>query len=148
MTVIPKYQNQGHMWVAGWDNASLLKNFVAYLGADGQPFAPPFDRDGYTAGVIRRMGTGGILRAGLPVVRLTLPAVTDGQIATLQNDFTADGASGNVTIAVHVPGSMGKADVSNFNAVFNLDTDQLTTLTRKANTYEGFVLEFVLVEPL
>ena len=50
--------------------------------------------------------------------------------------------------AIHLPGAMGKNDVSNFNAVFNLDTDQLTTLTRRANGYEGFVLEFIIVEAL
>jgi hypothetical protein len=146
MTIIPKYQNQGHMIAAGWN--ATLRDWTAYIGADGQRFAPPYDRDGYTAGVIRRMNTGGILRAGFPVMRLTLPAVTDGQIAYLGTQFTSNGVSGNVTIAIHLPGAMGKADVSNFNAVFNLDTDQLTTLTRRNDAYEKFILEFVIVEVL
>lgn len=144
----PTFPNQGHMIVAGWDSAPLLRNWVAYYGTDGQQFAPPYDRDGYTAGIVRRMNTGGIKRVGFPIVRLTLPVATDGQIAYLGNQFTADGVSGNVTIAVHVPGAVGKTDVSNFNAVFNLDTDQIGSLTRRANAYERFVLEFVIVEPL
>lgn len=148
MTTIPRYQNQGHKVVAGWDNAATLRDWTSYTGTDGQRFAPPYDRDGYTAGVIRRMNTGGIKRSGFPIARLTLPVITDGQIAALQSQLTADGVTGNVTIAVHVPGSVGKSDVSTFNAVFNLDTDQLRTLTRSENSYEKFVLEFVIVEEL
>jgi hypothetical protein len=145
---IPRYVNQGHKIVAGWDNEPTLRDWTAYSGADGQPFAPPYDRNGYTAGVIRRLNTGGIKRSGFPIARLTLPAITDGQIAYLASQFTVDGVTGNVTIAIHLPGAQGKNDVSNFNAVFNLDTDQLTTLTRRNDAYEDFVCEYVIVEVL
>lgn len=144
----PIFQNQGHMIVKGWGNPLTLKDWTAYAGEDGQVFAPPYDRDGYTAGIIRRLNSGGIARAGFPIVRLTHPAITDGQIAWLQNTLLDGGVSGNVTVAIHLPGAMGKTDVSNFNAVFNLDTDQLTTLRRRQNAYEGFQTEFVIVEVL
>lgn len=136
------------MIAPGWNAAALLKNWTAYLGDDGQRFTPPYDRNGYTEGIARRLNTGGVKHSGFPIARLTLPFVTDGQISFLASEFTDDGVSGNVTIAIHLPGAMGKNDVSNFNAVFNLDTDQLTTLTRRANGYKGFSLEFVIVEAL
>lgn len=146
MIRMPKFQNQGHQIAAGWN--AVLRDWTAYLGDDGQQFAPPYDRKGYTEGVARRLNTGGVKHSGMPIARLILPAVTDGQIAFLASEFTDDGVSGNVTIAIHLPGAMGKMDVSSFNAVFNLDTDQLTSLERKNNAYTDFVLEFVIVEVL
>lgn len=148
MTQIPRYPNQGHRIAADWDTESLLRDWTAYSGNDGQRFAPPFDRNGYTAGVVRRLLSARIKYAGLPIARLTLPVVTDGQIAFLQDEFTEDGVAGNVTIAVHTPGSIGKEDTATFNAVFNLDVNQLASLTRRADGYEDFVLEFVIVEVL
>lgn len=143
-----RFPNQGHKIVAGWDNVPTLQDWTAYVGTDGERFAPPYDRNGYTAGVIRRMNTGSIKYAGYSIARLTLPAVTDGQIETLQDTFTGDGVTGNVTIAIHLPGSVGKSDVANFNAVFNLDVNQLTSLERREDAYKNFVLEFVIVEVL
>lgn len=148
MTVLPRFPNQGHKIVADWDNVPTLRDWTAHTGEDGQRFAPPFDRDGYTAGVVRRLMSARIKYAGLPIARLTLPVITDGQIAFLQSAFTEDGVAGNVTIAIHLPGAVGKQTVSNFNAVFNLDVNQLTSLTRRADGYEDFVLEFVIVDVL
>lgn len=145
---ILRFPNQGHMIAANWDAEALLKDWTAYTGDDGQRFAPPFDRNGYTAGVVRRLLSARIKYAGFPIARLTLPVITDGQIAFLQDTFTEDGVAGNVTIAIHMPGSTGKEDTANFNAVFNLDVNQLTSLQRRADGYEDFVCEFVIVEVL
>jgi hypothetical protein len=145
---IPRYVNQGHKIISGWDNVPTLQDWTLYVGTDGERFAPPYDRDGYTAGVVRRLNTGSIRMSGFPIARLTLPYVTDGQIAYLQNEFTDDDVTGNVTIAIHLPGAVGKDAVSNFNAVFNLDVNQLGSLTRRGDGYEDFSLEFVIVEVL
>lgn len=144
----PPYQNQGHMVVSGWDNVPTLKNWTAYIGTDGERFLPPYDRDGYTSGVTRRMNTGGILRSGFPIAKLTFPAITDGQIDYLITTLGGGSVSSNVTVAIHAVPSVGVNDVSNFNAVMNIDTDQITTLQRKEDAYVGFVVEFVLVEAL
>lgn len=144
----PTYQNQGHMIVSGWDNVPTLKNWTAYFGTDGERFLPPYDRDGYTGGVIRRMLTAGILRAGWPVARLTFPAITDGQIDYLIGTMGTGNISANVTVAIHAIPSVGVNDVSNFNAVMNIDTDQTAVLARKENAYLKFVVDFVLVEVL
>lgn len=144
----PSYVNQGHRVVAGWDNLATLKNWVAYLGVDNLPFLPPFDRNGYTDGTARRLPTGGVFMAGMPVCRLTFPWISDGQINYLYTVMLSNSESGNVTASVHTPLSVGVTSVSNFNAVMNLNLDQTTNLTRKSNGYELFEIELVLVEPL
>lgn len=142
------FPNQGQQIVAGWDNAATLKNWTAYVGTDGLRFAPPNDRNGYTDGVARRMNTGGVLMSGFPVVRLTFPWISDGQIKYLHATLLSNSESGNVTASVHTPLSVGAQDVSNYNAVMNLNLDQIATLTRKRNGYTDFVVELVLVEAL
>jgi hypothetical protein len=148
MTHIPRYQNQGQRVAAGWDNAAQLKDWTAYLGVDGERFAPPNDRNGYTGGVTRRMNTGGTLQSGFPVVRLTFPWMSDGQIDYLHGTLNGGSESGLVTVAVHTPLSVGKYDVSTYNAVMNLNFEQITSLTRRRNGYTDFVFELVLVEVL
>lgn len=142
------YPNQGHQIVAGWDNESLLKDWTAYFGTDGERFAPPYDRNGYSDGVKRRLNNGRIKMVGRIVIALTHPAITDGQIAALQNTFTVDGVSGPVTIAMHYPGAVGRLTVARYNAYINIDTDQLKTLQRENNAYVGFVTEYVVEEVL
>jgi hypothetical protein len=144
----PRYVNQGHRIVAGWDSAATLKNWVAYQGTDGVNFLPPFDRNGYTDGVVRRLNTGGVFMAGWPISRLTFPWISDGQIKYLYVTMLSNAESGNVTAAVHTPLSVGATDTTNYNAVMNLNLDQTTGLTRKSNGYELFEIELVLVEAL
>lgn len=144
MTVIPKYQNQGQQIVLGWDNESLLKNWTAYVGNDGLAFLPPNDRSGFSDGVERRLNTGGVFMSGFNISRQTFPWVSDGQIAYLETIFNNQ----NVTVSVHRPGAIGKEDTTQYNAVFNMDLNQLQSLTRRRNGYVDFVIELVLVEVL
>lgn len=141
---LPQYQNQGQAIVLGWNHVSTLKNWTAYIAGDGNRFLPPFDRDGYTDGVERRLPTGRVLMAGLPIARQKFPWVSDGQIDYLYDTFNGQ----NVTVSIHKPTSTTKYDVVNYNAVANVLLNQAATLTRKRNGYEGFELELVLVEPL
>jgi hypothetical protein len=147
-TRFPRYVNQGHRIAPGWNNASLLKNWTAYQGTDGVNFLPPSDRNGYTDGVERRLPTGGIWMAGFPISRLTFPWVSDGQIKYLYTTMLSNAESGNVTVSIHTPLSVGATDTSNYNAAMNLRLDQLRNLTRKSNGYELFEVELVLVEAL
>ncbi len=140
----PNFPNQGQQIALGWDAESSLKNWTAYVGSDGLPFLPPNDRSGYTDGVERRLPTGRVLMSGLNVSRQTFPWVSYGQVDYLESTFSGQ----NVTVAVHKPSALNKEDTSNFNAVCNIDMNQTTTLTRKNDGYEGFVVEFVLVEVL
>lgn len=146
--ILPPYRNQGHQIVAGWDNQSLLKDWTAYVGTDGERFLPPNDRNGYTDGVTRRLPTGGTRQSGLPIDRLSFPWISDGQIKYLYTTMLSNSESGNVTAAIHTPLSVGAQDVRVYNAVMNLNLDQLENLTRKRNGYEQFEIELVLVEPL
>ncbi len=139
----PRYPNQGHQIVLTWNNQVNLKDWTAYLGADGRAFYPPYDRDGWNDGITRNLPTGGTWQSGRPIVRLTFPWVSDGQIQTLES-FNNE----NVTIAVHAPGGMGVSGVSYYNAVFNFEQSQLRTLKRRANGYEGVGIECVIVEEL
>lgn len=147
MTNFP-YPNQGTKIAPNWDAVSLLKNWTAYFGTDGARFLPPNDRSGFTAGIVRRISTGGTLNSGFPIDRLTFPWISDGQIDALVTTLGGGAESANVTVAVHTPQSVGVNDVSNYNAVMNLNLDQIQTLTRRANGYVGFVVELVLVESL
>lgn len=148
MTFIPQYPNQGQKIVAGWDNAATLKDWTAYVGTDGLRFMPPNDRNGYTDGIARRLNTGGTLQSGFPVVRLTFPWISDGQIKYLFSTLLSGSESGNVTAATHTPLSVGSQDVSNCNAVMNLNLDQIASLARKRNGYTDFAVELVIVEVL
>ena len=143
MTLLPSFQNQGQAIALGW-NVSPLKNWTAYLGTDGEPFLPPNDRNGFSEGVERRMGTGVVLTAGFPISRQTFPWMSYGQIDFLQSTFSGQ----NVTVSVHVPYSLNKEDTVIYNAVCNIDLNQTQSLQRTRNGYEGVVVEFVLVEPL
>lgn len=140
----PIFQNQGHMIALGWDAQASLKNFTAYFGTDGRRFPPPSDRSGYTDGVDRALPTGKILMAGLPVVRLTFPWLSYGQVDYLIDTFD----NVNVTVAIHKPSSLTKTDTFNYNAVSTVDQNQFQSLTRRGNGYEGVVLRLVLVEAL
>lgn len=148
MTVIPQYRNQGQQIASGWNNQSLLRDWTALFGTDGERFPPPNDRNGYTDGVERRMNTGGVLMAGIPVDRLTFPWLSDGQIKYLYNTINGGAESGNATTRAHTTLSVGAQDVFTFNAVMNLNLNQTANLTRRRNGYENFVVELVLVEPL
>jgi hypothetical protein len=141
------------MIVLGWDNVPLLRNWTSYVGTDGLAFRPPNDRKGdigagYTGGVTRRLPTGGILKSGFPIVRLVFPWLSDGQIDYLLTTMCGGVESANVTAAAHKPISVGTLDVFNFNAVMNVDSNQASSLTRRANGYELFMVELVMVEPL
>lgn len=144
MTLLPKYPNQGQQIVLGWNNTSTLKDWTAYLGTDDLAFLPPNDRSGFTDGVERRLLTGRVLMSGLNISRQVFPWVSYGQVDYLESTFSGQ----NVTVAIHRPTALTKDDVSNFNAVCNIDMNQTTTLTRKKNGYEGFMIELVLVEAL
>jgi hypothetical protein len=153
MALIPAYRNQGQKVVAGWDNEATLRDWTSYMGTDGERFPPPNDRRGdigagYTDGVTRRLNSGGTRQSGFPIVRLAFPWLSDGQIKYLYTTMLGGSDSGNVTAAVHTPLSVGAQDVSHFNAVMNLNLNQIPSLTRKRNGYEGFVVELVIVEVL
>jgi hypothetical protein len=139
-----RYQNQGQQITLGWDNESLLKNWTAYIGNDGRAFLPPNDRTGFSDGVERRLNTGGVFMAGFNISRQTFPWISDGQIAYLESTFSNQ----NVTVSVHRPGATGKEDTTQYNAVFNMDLNQLQTLTRRGQGYVDFVVELILVEAL
>ena len=142
---LPQYPNQGQRIAAGWDAPSLT-NWTALSGTDGTRFLPPNDRRGYTDGMLRRLNTGGTRMSGMPIVRLTFPWVSDGQIDYLYTALLSGAESGNVTAAVHTPLSVGANDTATYNAVMNLNLDQLQNLQRRRNGYEGFQIELVLVE--
>lgn len=144
MTFIPRYPNQGQQIVLNWDNEANLKDWVAYVGIDGLRFPPPSDRNGYTDGVERRLPTGAILMAGFPIVRLTFPWLSFGQIDYIETTFNGQ----NVTVAVHRPNSLTKTTTYNYNAVCNIDMNQFVSLEKKGKGYELVVIELVLVEPL
>lgn len=147
MTIfVPRFRNQGQKIAAGWD-APALSDWTSLIGTDGVRFAPPSDRNGYTDGVTRRLNTGGIRMSGLPIVRLAFPWISDGQLDYLYNTLLSGAESGNVTAAVHIPPAVGINDTTTYNAVMNLNLDQLQTLTRRGAGYEDVVIELVLVEP-
>lgn len=143
--------NQGQAFVPGWNNQATLKDITAYRGTDGNNFLPVNDRNnggGYSTGVSRRLGTGGTLESGYPVVRFVSPAITDGQIDYLVNTAGGGVESFNVTVRYHRYDSVGKADTFVANAILNLNLGQLPGLARQQNAYVNFVWEFVLVEVL
>jgi len=142
---LPNYPNQGQKLAFGWDAVPQLKNVTAYLGTDGLAFLPVQDRNGYTNGVERNLGTSGIAYSGVPIVEWTSPWISDGQLKFL---LDSNGVSGNVTVAVHTPESVGSEDVSNYNAVLNIDLNQLPNLRRERNGYRDFKWKFALVEVL
>ena len=138
--------NNGQAIVAGGDNQALLKDITAYVGADGLNFLPINDRLGYTPGVTKRLGTGGTVESGLPVVRFTSPWVSYGQIDTLLNTINAGQESNNVTVRHHISNSLNRTDTQDSNGILNLNLDQLTSLQKEENGYRGFVWEIVIVE--
>jgi hypothetical protein len=140
--------NNGQAIVAGWDNQATLKDITAYVGADGLNFLPVNDRSGYTPGVTRRLPTGGTFESGLPVVVLTSPWISYGQIDTLLNVIGGGQESSNVTLRHHISDSLSRTDTQNSNGVLNLNLDQLTQLERIENGYRGFQWEIVIVEVL
>ena len=144
MTLLPSYPNQGGQIVLGWNNAATLKDWVAYLGADGEPFLPPSDRNGFSDGVERRLATGRVLMTGYPISRQTFPWVSYGQVDYLRDTFNGQ----NVTVAIHAPYSLNKTDTVDYNAVCNVDMLQTASLNKIRNGYELFVVELVLVEAL
>lgn len=148
MTIfVPRFRNQGQKIAAGWD-APVLFDWTSLIGTDGVRFAPPSDRNGYTDGVTRRLNTGGTRQSGLPIVRLAFPWVSDGQIEYMVQTLLGGTESGNVTTAVHIPPAVGVNDTSVYNAVMNLNLEQLRNLTRRGAGYEDFEVELVLVEPV
>lgn len=138
------YPPQGHKIVLGWDNVPTLQEWTAYADASGRRFYPPYDRDGYSDGVPQRVGTGAVLQSGFPIVRLTFPWVSYAQVDYLVDTFRGQ----NVTAAIHKPTSHTRDDVYDYNAVLNIDLNQVAALVRKQDGYEKFVVELVLVEPL
>lgn len=144
MIGLPSVPNQGHKIALGWDNVPTLRDWTSYLGTDNVRFIPPYDRDGYSDGVSRRMNTGRVLQSGFPITRLTFPWLSYGQIDYLNATFRGQ----NVTVAIHTPTSTTRDDVYHYNAVFNMDLNQTSGLTRKGKGYEKFVVELVLVEVL
>jgi hypothetical protein len=148
MTVVLHYQSQGQQIAPGWDNTAGLRDWVALFGTDSERFPPPNDRNGYTDGVERPLNTGAIFMAGIPVDRLTFPWLSDGQIRYLHDTINGGSESGNVTVKIHTPLSVGRLDVYTYNAVMNLNLGQTANLTRRRNGFKLFVVSFVLVEPL
>lgn len=148
MTLILRYPSQGQQIASGWNNTANLRDWVALLGTDSVRFAPPNDRNGYTDGVERPLNSSAIFMAGLPVDRLTFPWISDGQIRYLHDTLNVGSESGNVTVKVHTSLSVGKTDVSTFNAVMNLNLNQTTNLTRRRNGYTNFIVTLVLVESI
>jgi hypothetical protein len=143
----PNFPSQGQKIASNWDAEAALQDITAYVGTDGKRFAPVDDRKGYAGGIERNMNTGGILMAGMPVVRWVSPWISDGQLHYLKHTLLAGGI--NVTIATHIPGdSVGKNAVSHFNAELNLRLNQLQSLTRKGSGYLDYVWELVIVEVL
>jgi hypothetical protein len=143
--------NQGQAVVAGWNNQATLKNITAYVGSDGNNFLPVQDKKdgaGYTPGVIRQLPGGYTFESGYPIVRFRSPTITDGQIDTLVNTLGGGAESFNVTVRYHRYDSVGNTDTFEANAVLNLRLDQLNSLTRKRDTYTGYIWEFVIVETL
>lgn len=141
----PRYVNQGQAIVANWNNASNLKNITAYQGTDGLNFLPVFDRGGFTTGVTRNLTDGSTRMSGYPIVRLTSPWISDGQIDYLYSALLSGSESGMVTVKCHQPTSQGLGDTANYNAFLNLNLNQLATLTRKGKGYTGFVWTLPLV---
>lgn len=137
------FRPQGHKIALNWDNVAGLTDWVALVGTDGRRFPPPSDRDGWNDGVTRPLPTGRRFQSGTPVVTLTFPWLSDGQIATLST-YNQE----NVTIAVHEPGAVGPTDTTHYNAVFNFERSQLRTLQRRANGFEKVTVDLVIVEAL
>lgn len=148
MTIVPSYKSQGQQIAAGWNNTANLRDWVALFGTDGEKFPPPNDRSGYTDGVDRPLNTGAIFMAGIPVSRLTFPWLSNGQLKYLHDTINGGAESGNVTVKIHTPLSVGQTDVSTYNAVMNLNLAQTATLNRMGTGYALFVVTLVLVEPL
>lgn len=144
MIRFPRYQNQGQQISLGWDTQSSLKDWTAYLGTDGVPFLPPRDRNGFSDGIERPLATGRVLMSGLNISRQTFPWVSFGQIDFLETTFSGQ----NVTVAIHKPRSLTKTSTYTYNAVCNIDMNQIQSLTPESNGYKLFVVSFVLVEPL
>lgn len=144
MTLLPIYPNQGQQIALGWDQQPYLKNWTSYVGTDGERFLPPNDRNGYTDGIVRRLPTGVVFMTGLPIVKLTFPWMSSGQIDYLETTFNGQ----NVTVAVHRPTSITQFNTYVYNAVLNIDINQAVNLTRNRSGYNNFSVELVLVEPL
>lgn len=138
------YPNQGHQIALNWDAQASLRNWTAYFGTDNVQFLPPNDRNGYTDGVERRLNTGGVRASGFPIVRLTFPHMTYGQVDYVDATFKDQ----NVTVAIHKPNSTSKTDTFVYNAVCNFDMNQFQNLKRESNGYTDVVIELVLVEPI
>lgn len=148
MTVVLHYQNQGTAIAPNLNNTAGLRDWTSIIAPDGERFAPPNDRNGYSDGVDRRMNTGGVLMAGIPVDRFVFPWISDSQIKYLYTTINGGAESGNVTVKIHTSLSVGRLDTFSYNAVMNLNLNQTNTLTRERNGYKLFVVELVLVEPL
>lgn len=147
VTTLPRLPNQGQMYAPGWNQQANLKDFTALFGTDNLRFPPVYDRE-YSTGVTRQLGTGGTLESGFPKIRVTIPYISYGQIDKLLNTDGAGSESYNATYRGHKPDALNAADVTTWNAICNLNLNQLPDLTKRLGGYEAYVLEFVLVEVL
>lgn len=143
--ILPQFPNQGQMIASGWNNTSGLTNFTALFGSDGLRFPAVYDRT-YSTGIIRQLTTGGVKDSGMPVIRVTIPYISYGQINYLLNTLCGGSESANVTYRGHKPNALTAADVTTWNAVSDLDLNQLPNLTKRPGGYEAYILKLVLVE--
>ena len=145
VTTLPRLPNQGQMIAAGWNNASGLTDFTALFGTDNLRFPPVYDRE-YSTGIMRQLTTGGVKDSGRPVIRVTIPYISYGQIDWLLDTLNSGTESANVTYRGHKPNALNAADVTTWNAVDDLDLNQLPQLTKRPGGYAGYILKLVLVE--
>lgn len=145
ITILPRLPNQGQMIAAGWNNASGLKDFTALFGTDNLRFPPVYDRT-YSTGVIRQLTTGGVKDSGMPVIRITIPYISYGQIDWLLDTLNGGVESANVTYRGHKPNALNAADTTTWNGVDDLDLNQLPNLTKRPGGYEAYILKIVLTE--
>lgn len=147
ITTLPRLPNQGQMFAAGWNNQAGLQNFTALFGTDNLRFPPVYDRE-YSTGVTRRLTTGGTRESGMPVIRVTIPYISYGQLDWLLNTAGAGNESYNATYQGHKPTALTASDTTRWNVVCNLNIEQLPSLTKRPGGYENFVMEMVIVEEL
>lgn len=147
ITTLPRLPNQGQAFAAGWNNQAQLKDFTALFGTDNLRFTPVYDRD-YSTGVTRRLSTGGTRESGMPIIRVTIPYISYGQLDWLLNTAGAGNESFNATYRGHKPTALTASDTTDWNVVANLELSQLPSLTKRPGGYENYVLELVIVEVL
>lgn len=141
---LPRYRNQGHKIAVGWDNVAGLTNWTAITAPDGNPFLPPFDRDGFTDGVPRNTNSTLVKMVGIPKTLLKFPWISYSQLNYLINTFDKQ----SVTVAVHKPNSVNAEDVYVYNATVDVDLNQTVSLSSKQGGYENFIVTLWLVEEL